>query len=460
MNESGLESYDNPEFDPVRFRIADILIKPKSSDRFELLVTHHYLNEDCFLFRLSSATILREAGNYKVLPDWRTVFDAEPCLHPPFSGEEIGGKMLTDGPDHLLVIIGNRGREFSQDPASHLGKLVLINISTGHAEILTSGHRNPQGLARDRDGTLWATEHGPQGGDELNRLEIGNNYGWPHVSYGIQYGSRKLNDTSEVSQHEGYTKPVFSWVPSIASSSLIVNDPREFPLWHDDILVGSLVGSSNAYGTIEGHSVFRIRRHGTDVQYVEKIEIGRRIRDMTYMSDGRLALLSGNWVLLVRRSNSFCDEGFNWQRDIYALHCGSIAENSAAAISEVGIRDDSTLSADRLFSLHCGRCHHLIENEHTVGPHLVDVIGRRAGEVDGYQNFSPAFRALDLAWSPEDLRRFLLAPQQFAPGTTMETLDISEAEVRAIVDLISGDKVGVSPQAHSVVSVGRALRED
>ena len=446
MNESGLESYDNPKFDPVRFRIADILVKQKSSDsgHFELFVTHHYFNENCFVVRLSSTTILREEGYYRVSQDWQTVFDAEPCLRPPFSGELIGGKMLTDGAEHLLVIIGDSGRgKLSQDLASHMGKLLRVNIATGHAEVLTSGHRNPQGLARDRNGALWATEHGPQGGDELNRIRDGHNYGWPHVSYGIQYGSRRLSDTSEVSRHEGYTKPVFSWVPSIGSSSLTVNDPREFPLWHDDLLVGSIVGGSNESETAQGRSLFRIRRHGTDVQYVEKIEIGKRIRDMTHMSDGRLALLSGNWVLLVRRSDAFCDEGSDWQQDIYALHCGPIPEDATAGMPEVGIRDDSALPADRLFSMHCGRCHSLTESRHAVGPHLVNVIGRRAGQVDGYEDFSPAFLALDLSWSHEDLRRFLQAPQEFAPGTTMVTLDISEAEVRAIIDLISGDKVDV-----------------
>ena len=255
------------------------------------------MGECGYRFRLSSTTLSQDEERIPVLSPWKTIFDAEPCLTVPtlVGGHQAGGKMLTDGPDHLLGIIGDHGKDgfekdrvpvLSQDPNSHLGKLVRIEIETGAAEVLTMGHRAPQGLARDRDGNLWATEHGPQGGDELNLLNPGNNYGWPHVSYGLKYDGGALNGSGEMGQHDGFAQPAFAWVPSMAISAMVVNDAHEFPLWRDDLLIASLAG----------RSVFRVRRSGDLIRYVEKIEIspetsGGRIRDITYMADGRLALL-------------------------------------------------------------------------------------------------------------------------------------------------------------------------
>ena len=298
MNRGALEALDLEPVVEGRFRVADILLKENSVGGLELFVTHHYfVGRGCYRFRLSSTTLFRDKEHIPVLSPWKTIFDAEPCLTVPtlVFGNQAGGKMLTDGPDHLLVIIGDHGKDgfgrdrvpiLPQDPDSHFGKLVRIEIGTGAVEVLTMGHRVPQGLARDRDGNLWATEHGPQGGDELNLLQPGNNYGWPHVSYGLKYDGGALNDKWQMGQHDGFAQPVFAWVPSIGISGMVVNDARQFPLWEDDLLIASL----------RGRSVFRVRRSGDLVRYVEKIEVrpgtgGGRIRDMTWMADGRLALL-------------------------------------------------------------------------------------------------------------------------------------------------------------------------
>ena len=333
MNRSGMEQ-------KIDFRVTDILLKHHSPRRFELFVTHHYFTGECTRLRLSATTLFREEGSVPVLSSWRTVFDAEPCLTPPYLAHESGGKMLMDGPDHLLTTIGDHGTKgSSQDPDSHLGKLVRIEIQTGEVEVLTLGHRNPQGLARDKDGNLWVTEHGPQGGDELNLLEPGGNYGWDHVSYGVQYGGSILNNKSKVGQHDEFVPPVFAWVPSIAVTGIVVNDARWFPLWKDDLLITSLEGILNTAGIAHGRSIFRVRRHGKQVQYAEKIEIDVPIRDITYMSDGRLALLQGDRkgrILFVRRSNEYCAEESEWQRNVYALHCGSIVDDAATDMPDTG----------------------------------------------------------------------------------------------------------------------------
>ena len=401
-------------------RVADILLKEHSPGRFELFVSHHYFTGECFLFRVSSTTLLRDGQDVEVSDAWRTVFDARPCLRR-FNGQESGGRMLTDGPDHLLVFVGNHdaGDEALLDDESSLGKFLRIEIGTGTAETLTRGHRNPQGLARDAAGDLWATEHGPRGGDELNLIEPGRNYGFPQVSYGLPYWEWPVREDGSGGRHDGFTRPVFAWVPSPGISALVVNDRRAFPLWDDDLLIASLSGTSYIEGIPGGHSIFRVRRHGRVIQYVERILIGDRIRDLTFLPDGRLALLldSGR-VKLLRR----------------------IDEDRAAIL---------TCAASRLFAQRCAECHSLNEKTHRAGPHLVGALGRRTGAVEGFAGFSDALRSLNRVWTPRDMERYLVDPQGFAPGTAMTGPAVTAEEAQQIVGLI-----GRGPYAIKGLRVG------
>ena len=334
--------------------------------------------------------------------------------------------MLTDGPDHLLVVIGDHDmRSHVQASDSHLGKLVRIEIETGTAETLAFGLRNPQGMARDGNGNLWETEHGPQGGDELNLLEPSGNYGWPLVTYGVEYGGIvNMSSVEHLGQHDGFIKPVFAWVPSIAISSIAVNDERLFPLWRDDLLIGSLTG----------HSLFRVRRAGVDVQYVEPIEVGYRIRDLAQMPDRRIALLADGGRVHFLRSYAHCDDESEWNRSVYAVNCGSRVDHTDAKIPDTVV----AATGAQLYGTHCSSCHSLNVEEHGIGPHLVGVLGRRIGSVSGYL-FSDALSALDMAWTPTRLERFLANPKQFAPGTSKSSLHITQVEARAIADFIGDD---------------------
>ena len=334
--------------------------------------------------------------------------------------------MLTDGPGHLLVVIGTHYQDkYAQASDSHLGKLVRVEIETGRAETLASGLRNPQGLARDGHGTLWETEHGPWGGDELNVLEPGGNYGWPLVSYGVGYSSNVTGPNDEDrDSHDGFIEPAFVWVRSIGISNLVVNDERWFPLWGDDLLISSLSGHPSLLG---GHSLFRVRRNGAAVQYIERIRVGDgdRIRDIAQMPDGRIALLSdGGKIYFLSRSYAYCNDENKLNRHVYAVDCA----DTASAVATTGAQ---------LYGTHCSGCHSLNAKKHGMGPHLVGVVGRRIGSVDGYP-FSDALRSLDLAWTPTHLEQFLANPKQFAPGTS-KSLHITQAEARAIVDFIGGD---------------------
>ena len=320
MNLAGLQSHQGAR--DSTFRVADILLKQRTRETWELYATHHYFTGECIRFRLSAAEILMDGGSVSVSPSWRTVFDAEPCLPPTYaSGHDAGGSIVADGADHLLIVIGSHGeKELPQDPGSHMGKLVRVAIATGEAEILSFGLRNSQGLARDEDGNLWATDHGPQGGDELNLLEAGANYGWPLVSYGVGYGGYPIQGEAE-GGHEEFAKPRFAWIFQTAISALVVNDERAFPLWKDDLLAGSL----------SGESLLRIRRDGTDVQYVERIKVGYRIRDLALMPDGRIAVLGDDGhARFLSRLVERCDERPWPTRRVYGLHCYSPGEDEAA----------------------------------------------------------------------------------------------------------------------------------
>ena len=305
-------------------RVADILLLRRSGERYELFATHHYYVAEGYVrFRLSSTTILREKGVVSVSPAWRTVFDAEPRL--PFRPMNVGGRMAESGETHLFVVIGENGRfDLVQDAGAHVGKLLRIDVETGAAETLASGLRNPQGLARDGGGRVWWTEHGPQGGDELNLLRPGGNYGWPLASYGVGYGRAIIAPSPEATgMHDGFAQPAFAWVPDIGVSALAVNDPRWLPLWKDDLLVASLAGES----------IFRVRRDGAEVRYVERIEVGFGIRDMAWMPDGRLALLDASGRAAFLRAARRCDvESRRWQ-PVYAIGCGPLAAAAAGPVT-------------------------------------------------------------------------------------------------------------------------------
>ena len=395
-----------------RARVADILLKEHSLGRFELFVSHHYFTgppDECFLFRLSSTTLHRNGQDVALSGTWRTVFDARPCFRPGFAGHEAGGRLLTDGPNHLLVLVGHHGATDEEllDDEGELGQLRRIDIRTGAAETLTRGHRNPQGLARDAAGDLWAAEHGPRGGDELNLLESGRHYGYPHVSYGLPYVEWPDREYGSEGRHDGFTRPAFAWVPSPGISALVVNERRAFPLWDDDLLIASLGGTSHIKGVPGGHSIFRVRRRGRVIQYVERILVDGAIRDMAFLQDGLALLLDSGRIELMR----------------------PLAEERAAMLS---------CAASRLFALHCAECHSLNEKTHRAGPHLVGVLGRRAGAVQGFAGFSDALQSLDRIWTPRDMERYIVAPERFAPGTVMRRSELSAREARQIVGLIGG----------------------
>ena len=184
----------------------------------------------------------------------------------------------------IFLSHGDRGmRDFAQDPASHGGAVIRIDLSTRAITTFTKGHRNPQGMAiHPRTGAIWVNEHGPRGGDEINILTRGANYGWPLVSHGREYSGGPVGEGLQTK--EGYTDPVWVWVPSIAPSGMAFYDGAMFPQLKGGVLVTSLKFRSLYHVELEAGLPVR------ETPYLRQF-IGR-LRDVEVMPDGSLLLLS------------------------------------------------------------------------------------------------------------------------------------------------------------------------
>lgn len=195
----------------------------------------------------------------------------------------------------LFVTIGDRGdRPEAQNGGSHNGTIIrvnrdgsiprdnpFINASGVLPEIWSYGHRNAQGAGLDSKGRLWTAEHGARGGDEVNLIRKGRNYGWPVISYGRHYSGGKIG---EGTAKDGMEQPTSYWDPSIAPSGLLVYQGGMFPEWRGDIFVGSL----------KSDYISRLEISGDKTREVEKISNAttERVRDLIEAPDGSIWFIS------------------------------------------------------------------------------------------------------------------------------------------------------------------------
>jgi len=210
----------------------------------------------------------------------------------PRSGGRHFGARLVEAPDGTVFLTtGDRGTgpkgQHAQDPGRVEGKVVHLNRDGSPATtrpgwrpgVLSVGHRNPQGAALDAQGRLWLVEHGAQGGDELNLVREGANYGWPVISYGVNYNGDRIGIGT---QAEGMEQPAHYWDPSIAPSGLMIYDGAMFPEWRGDLFTGSL-------------KFDYLSRLDPDRAYAEeRISIPEtgRVRDVRQAPDGSIWFLS------------------------------------------------------------------------------------------------------------------------------------------------------------------------
>ncbi len=213
------------------------------------------------------------------------------------AGQHFGSRLVFDRDGHLYMTLGDRGEMArAQRLDDHAGKILRLtddgkpapnNPFAGQAnarpEIFSLGNRNVQGAAlHPTTGALWAIEHGPQGGDELNLIQAGSNYGWPVITYGANYvtGTR----IGEGTEKAGMAQPVKYWTPSPAVSGMAFYDGTRFPQWRGDLLIGAL----------RGQAIIRVRLDGDRFVEDEVMLRGRvgRVRDVRVGPDGLVYLLT------------------------------------------------------------------------------------------------------------------------------------------------------------------------
>jgi aldose sugar dehydrogenase len=242
----------------------------------------------------ATTAVIRGRLEGERLVDVEDVFEARAWSS---SGRHFGSRLVFDGDGHLFITIGDRGVRAdrndleghpAQDLRTHQGTIVrlrddgrvpadnpFVGLAGALPDIWSYGHRNAQGLVfHPETNELWQTEHGPRGGDELNLILPGRNYGWPVIGHGVEYIGTRIHESTA---REGMEQPVHYWVPSIATSGLMLYRGSRFPEWSGDLFVGGLTGER----------IDRVRVRDGRVVETETIFDGfGRIRDVREGPDG------------------------------------------------------------------------------------------------------------------------------------------------------------------------------
>jgi cytochrome c2 len=413
---------------PHNFRFFDIAVRERAKNEFSLLASLIYWHNDrqCYTFRVVELNVPSlQALKSRVYDtdDWSLVFETEPCMRPSktygWFGHEGGGAVDVAG-DDLYVGVGHFGLYghggqpmVSQDPESMYGGIYRVDLRTRRSTRLSMGHRNQSGLIVV-NGDVWETEHGPQGGDELNLIRQGSNYGWPKVTLGTQYGeeewpfSEQFNDGKKVptGRHFGYTEPIYAWVPSIGVGTL-ARISGFTPAWEGDFLAGGLAD----------RSLHRLRIADGRVQYDEPIRVGSRIRDISQSDGGPVYILTDDNILMELRLRTD------------ALQA-RLDEGTPAKYTQMR----GWAKAEAVLA-RCQTCHSFEKGvEGVAGPNLYGVVGRDIGGTN-FPNYSTGWLALEGAWTEQRLDRLLADPPSVAPRTSVMALQGS-VEDRAVREAI------------------------
>lgn len=424
---------DDPLFDMSEMRTHDLFVRPAAEPgRYELYATFsRYVSENCFNFVMARAVIAADGATLQpVSPDWEELFVARPgCIRYKdrswrFVGDQAAGRMQMLNDRTMLISIGdhqfdgfNDSHNAPMDPAWDLGKIIAFDLNTHRSRIYASGLRNPQGLVVMRDGRVVETEHGPQGGDEINVIREGRNYGWPLVTYGMNYGfprRRWLTDPAP-GGHGGYVHPAIAFVPSIGIANLTQPSAHEFPLWADNDLI---------LGSMRARTLYHVRIDGDRVGYAEPLPFeDYRLRDMITMNDGRIVILTDSGSLIfIRNADLHRNESREFEvTGLHSLHQDDPLPENATPQQRGRF----------IFGESCASCHSL-DGEIGIGPPLNGVVGRRIGSVEGF-GYSQALASQAGVWTNDGLASFATDPQAHFPGTTMPPTTMSWSAMPDVV---------------------------
>ena len=238
--------------------------------------------KNCFTLGVLSSELNSENLNFS----W--VYNINDC-YENFNSHHAGGRIKQFNEGYLLTVGDFKLPEdfkLEIEKESDLGKVLYID-KNWNSSIFSYGHRNPQGLII-KDETIFSTEHGPFGGDELNIVAEGKDYGWPSSAYGFTYG---LENIYELDHGQDFEEPIYFFTPSIGISELTIYEGKEFPRWNDFVLITSLKDMT-VYS-------LKLDSEGKSVIHVGEMYIGERIRDITLANDGRLVMAGDLGSLII-----------------------------------------------------------------------------------------------------------------------------------------------------------------
>jgi cytochrome c2 len=450
--DNGLDDYihtaKKAEFSDLKHNFENIRYNDILSFQYKgkrgLLTSYTKFNAEkvCYTTAISRIYISNESDDITSLKikkeDWEVLYQTAPCL--PFKkklraieGHMAGARMFfggsdtvylasgdyhwdgADGPLTLPGINAKTGLPVPQDPNADYGKVIAINIDTGISHQLSSGHRNMQGITSDRHGDIWVVEHGVRGGDELNKIVEGKDYGWPLESYGTRYTGSPIPTVSSPGRHDNFQRPMIAWLPSIGISGLTrIENFHE--AWDGDLLASSLASQQ----------LVRIRVADNRVIFTEFIDVGYRIRYVHQHTDGRIALWTDDKKVI------FLSKGENMGMQ----YITELLENN-----EFDPRTKDIVES-------CMECHSFNKDEHVNAPSLANVFNSAVGST-GFKKYSKAMSSDKRRWTRELLSDFLSGPQIVIPGTTMPNPNIQNPDIRnEVVDILTKKMILTNNTSH------------
>lgn len=350
------------------------------------------------------------------------------------SKDEIGGtgiiatRMIFLPDKTLLFGVAEDHKQRAQNLGSHLGKFLRINRDGSvppdnpfvHApgalpEIWSYGHRVPTGVYRDSlTGEIWECEPGPRGGDEINILKPGANYGWAKTSWGFAYGNDGLDAPFQTAA--GIENPVVVWTPSVTPAGLMRYVGSVYPAWSGDYFVGYLSGRALERLRFDGHRAI--------LQERMLFDLGEGIRDIKVGPDQRIYLLT-NSTRLLRLQPGRPGVG-------QASRVARQLESTTPAVALSDVQPGDPVQGQQSFIERCAMCHSVgnVVRGGQVGPDLANVYGNRMGRKEGF-DYSPNMAGAVFEWNAALLSKMMLDPQSVVPGTRMALPPVTDAQTRS-----------------------------
>jgi aldose sugar dehydrogenase len=279
----------NQRINDSRFAITDIAVLASDSKSASVLISYPIYNKTskCVVVRLSAYVVaLTEKPTLSKQKDW---FTSKPCV-PVSAVQHAAGRLEVIDKTTAYLTIGDLGfkKIGSKSARGDLGSVFKVGASK--VEKISSGHRNQQGIVLI--GTdLYTSEHGPRGGDELNLIKKGIDYGWPSVTYGDRYSFFDYVKPNKPGTHEGFEKPLYYWVPSVAPTELIqLPTSSTWGSWSEQLVMGTLANQSLIFIQLLAKQ---------KVGAVVSVDVGQRIRDLEVTSTGSILATTDSGQLLL-----------------------------------------------------------------------------------------------------------------------------------------------------------------